>query len=79
MSLTEYIDAYYNGSQAAFARDIGVSSQAVSKMKAQGFIVVDGAIWSMRRVLPDPSLPPKPRNARKVRFFPRPNSIKKPS
>lgn len=66
MLIEDYIKNHYNGSQAAFARDIGVSSQAVSKMKSLGFIVEDGRIWSARRKLPSPPLSPPAKPAPRV-------------
>lgn len=54
MKIEDYIKRHYNGSQAAFARDIGVSSQAVSKMKQNGFIIQGMTIYSARRKLPPP-------------------------
>lgn len=58
MEIGEYIRLHYNGSQAAFARHIGVSSPAVSMMKRNGFIIIDGRIWSARRNLPAPPVTP---------------------
>ena len=51
MDLKEYIYQNYRNSQVAFARAQGVAKQQVSQWIAKGFIVVDGTLYSPRRVL----------------------------
>ncbi|EFT7068470.1 hypothetical protein G6162_001526 [Salmonella enterica] len=51
MKLTEYIDKYYNGSKAEFARANGVLPQRVTEWVNGDFIVVDGKLYSQRRDL----------------------------
>lgn len=55
MLLLEYINKYYGGSQAAFARALGVKPQQVTQWIDKGFIVVDHKLYSHRRDLPEPS------------------------
>ncbi|WP_058912825.1 hypothetical protein [Entomohabitans teleogrylli] len=54
MSLLEYIEKYYGGNQAAFARSCGVKAQQVTQWIDKGFIVVDHQLFSHRRDLPFP-------------------------
>lgn len=49
MKLTEYIEKYYSGNKAEFARDNDVIPQHVTKWVKGGYIVVDGIIYSPRR------------------------------
>lgn len=53
MTLQEYINQHYNGSQAEFARAAGVQRQQVTQWISKKFIVVDGALYSPRRELPE--------------------------
>lgn len=54
MLLVEYIDRYYGGNKAAFARAVGVPKQRITEWIAAGYIVHDGALYSKRRELPEP-------------------------
>ncbi|NTY85554.1 hypothetical protein FCH33_02025 [Serratia fonticola] len=53
MKLETYISANYE-SQAAFAREAGVSPAQVTQWIAKGFIVIDGELYSPRRELETP-------------------------
>ncbi|MHC3013682.1 hypothetical protein [Klebsiella oxytoca] len=55
MPLIEYIEKYYDGSQAAFARAVGVKPPQVTQWIDKKFIVVNHELYSPRRILPDPS------------------------
>lgn len=52
MELSEYIDKYYGGNRAAFARALGVPRQRVNDWLEAGYIVYNGALYSKRRDLP---------------------------
>lgn len=49
MKLTDYIQKHYSGNQAAFARDMGVKPQHVTKWLQAGFIVYEGRLYSPRK------------------------------
>ena len=49
MSLTEYIDKYFEGNQSAFAQDEGVHRQQITKWINGEFIVVGHELYSPRR------------------------------
>nr|WP_147195986.1 helix-turn-helix domain-containing protein [Pantoea sp. CCBC3-3-1] len=49
MPLTEYIAARFGGNQSEFARHVGVNRQQVTRWINEGFIVVDGILYSPRR------------------------------
>ena len=51
MNLAEYIKKEHSGNQAAFARIQGVSPQQVTKWLNLDCVVVDGKLYSFRRVL----------------------------
>ena len=51
MSLQEYIDKHFGGSQAAFAKAQGVKPPQVTQWIHKGFIVVDDVLYSPRREL----------------------------
>jgi len=51
MVLTDYINKYYGGNQAAFARAQGVKPPQVSQWIDKGFIVIDHRLYSHRRDL----------------------------
>lgn len=52
MELIEYINKYYGGNKAAFARAMGVPKQSVNTWISSGYIVYRGAIYSKRRDIP---------------------------
>ncbi|CNL10828.1 Uncharacterised protein [Yersinia frederiksenii] len=52
MPLTEYIDIYFCGNQADFARHINVKPPQITQWINKGFIVVSGVLYSPRRVIP---------------------------
>lgn len=54
MLLVKYIEKYYGGSQAAFARAAGVKPPQVTQWIDKKFIVVDHDLYSPRRNLPCP-------------------------
>ncbi|HFF8537508.1 TPA: hypothetical protein ACGEYK_001638 [Raoultella ornithinolytica] len=54
MTLLIYIEKHYDGSQAAFARAVGVKPPQVTQWIDKKFIVVDHELYSPRRILPDP-------------------------
>ncbi|MGT3113725.1 helix-turn-helix domain-containing protein [Klebsiella pneumoniae] len=51
MPLLDYINKYYNGNQASFARLIGVQPAQVTQWLEKKFIVVDHTLYSPRRKL----------------------------
>ena len=51
MQLLEYIELNHGGNQAAFAESVNVKPQQITQWIKKGFIVVDGALYSPRRVL----------------------------
>lgn len=51
MKLTEYIEEYYAGNKAEFARDNDVIPQHVTKWVNGDYIVIDGKLYSPRREL----------------------------
>ena len=51
MSLADYINANYGGSQRAFAEAQGVKPPQVTQWLKAGFIVVDDVLYSKRREL----------------------------
>lgn len=51
MKLTEYIDKYFDGSKAEFARAEGVKPPQIHQWIDKGFIVIDGVLYSPRRDL----------------------------
>lgn len=52
MELIEYINKYYGGNQAAFARALGVPKQRVSDWINSEYIVYKNTIYSKRRDIP---------------------------
>jgi hypothetical protein len=52
MRLLEYIAAHHGGNQSEFARHMEVNRHQVSKWVADGWIVVDGKLYSPRRDIP---------------------------
>jgi len=50
-TLSEYIDEFFGGNQAAFARAQAVKRPQVTQWLNKDFIVVDGALYSHRRDL----------------------------
>lgn len=52
MPLIEYINQYYGGVKAAFARAVGVQPAQVTQWIDKGFIVVNHTLYSPRRELP---------------------------
>jgi hypothetical protein len=52
MNLRKYIETYHANSQAAFAAAAGVQRQQVTQWINKKFIVVNGILYSPRRVLP---------------------------
>ena len=52
MKLRSYINTYYLGSQANFARSVGVERQQITQWINKDFIVVDHVMYSPRRDLP---------------------------
>ena len=50
-TLSEYIDEFFGGNQAAFARAQDVKRPQVTQWINKDFIVVDGALYSHRRDL----------------------------
>ncbi|ENL8185144.1 hypothetical protein AB6F95_004628 [Salmonella enterica] len=55
MPIFEYIKLHFDGNQSAFGRAVGVAPAQVTQWIKGGFIVLDGAIWSKRRDLPEKS------------------------
>ncbi|CDM91152.1 5-methyltetrahydropteroyltriglutamate--homocysteine methyltransferase [Xenorhabdus bovienii] len=53
-SLSDYIEIYYKGVKAEFARRQGVSPQLVSQWIKNDFIVIDHNLYSWRRNLEKP-------------------------
>ncbi len=51
MSLENYINTYYAGVKAKFARSQGVAPTQVSEWIRNGYIVVDHKLYSFRREL----------------------------
>ncbi|EHD21798.1 MULTISPECIES: hypothetical protein [Brenneria] len=49
MTLLAFIDKYFAGNQAEFARYLGVKPQQVTQWIDKGFIVVDDTLYSPRR------------------------------
>lgn len=54
MTLIEYINTYYAGNQSAFAKASDVKPQQVTKWINSEFIVINHALYSPRRDLPNP-------------------------
>jgi hypothetical protein len=52
MKLRNYIKKHYADSQALFAATVGVQRQQVTQWLKKDFIVVEGHLYSPRRVLP---------------------------
>jgi DNA-binding transcriptional regulator YdaS (Cro superfamily) len=52
MPLSEYVMLHFSGNQSEFARHMGVSRQKVNGWVADGWIVVDGKLYSPRRDIP---------------------------
>lgn len=52
-TLLGYIDFYHNGSQADFARHMGVTPQQVTKWINGGWVVVNHELFSPRRSVPE--------------------------
>lgn len=52
MSLTEYINIYFSGNKSAFARHMARSRQKVNGWIKDGWIVVDGKLYSPRQDIP---------------------------
>jgi hypothetical protein len=51
MPLIDYINLHYDGNRTRFAEAQGVKPQQVTQWIKNGFIVVDGALYSHRRTL----------------------------
>lgn len=51
LSLGDYINQYYGGNHAAFARAQGTNPTQVSDWKRKGYIVVGHQLYSCRRKL----------------------------
>ncbi len=51
MSLKEYIEKYFNGSQKSFAQAQGVQAAQVTQWLKKDFIVVNDVMYSPRREL----------------------------
>ncbi|GLW38490.1 5-methyltetrahydropteroyltriglutamate--homocysteine methyltransferase [Pectobacterium odoriferum] len=49
MTLLAYIETFFAGNQAEFARSIGVKPPQITQWINKGFIVVDGTLYSPRR------------------------------
>jgi len=52
MSLLEYINKNFAGSQVEFAKFIGKPKQRVTEMLKAGYIVIDNKVYSKRFDLP---------------------------
>lgn len=48
-TIQDYIDLFHNGSQANFARSVGVMPQQVTQWIAKNFFIFDGKLCSIRR------------------------------
>ncbi|WP_258086617.1 hypothetical protein [Xenorhabdus bovienii] len=53
-SLSDYIEIYYKGVKAEFARQQGVSPQLVSQWIKNDFVVINHNLYSWRRNLEKP-------------------------
>ena len=53
MTIVEYIEKNFDGSRKKFADALGVHKQQVTRWINEGFIVVDGQLFSPRRQLDD--------------------------
>lgn len=53
MSLTEYINLYFSGNKAEFARRMEVNPQQVTKWVNDGWIVEGHILYSPRRSVPE--------------------------
>lgn len=51
MNLSDYINTYFGGKQADFARAEKVLPQQVTQWINKGFIVIDHTMYSVRREL----------------------------
>lgn len=51
ITLTEYIQRYFDGSQVDFAAKQGVAKQQVTQWISKDFIVIDDVLYSSRREL----------------------------
>ncbi|MEJ5074354.1 hypothetical protein WH357_18760 [Enterobacter ludwigii] len=51
MKIVEYIDLYFEGNKSAFARRMNVTPQQVTKWVNDGWIIIDGQLYSPRREL----------------------------
>lgn len=51
MLLTDYIRENFHGNQRYFASHVGVMPAQVTQWIKKGFIVVDGILYSPRRVI----------------------------
>ena len=51
MNLQQYIDIYFSGNQAEFARNVGVRPQQVTQWINRGFIMFGGKLYSPRRTI----------------------------
>lgn len=49
MGLEDYINTHHEGNKAAFARSMNTIPQTVTRWVNDGFIVVDGVLYSPRR------------------------------
>lgn len=49
MPLLKYIEERFAGSQADFARHVGVMRPQVTQWINKGFVVIDGVLYSPRR------------------------------
>lgn len=55
MPIKDYIDENFEGNQSAFARFLGVQRAQITQWINGGFLVINGAIYSKRRDLPEKS------------------------
>lgn len=51
ISLTEYIQRHFDGSQVDFAAKQGVAKQQVTQWISKDFLVIDDVLYSARREL----------------------------
>jgi len=51
VKIVDYIDLYFEGNKSAFARRMNVTPQQVTKWVRDGWIILDGQLYSPRREL----------------------------